>query len=247
MAVHPHAILPSIRLSLSLIGLNIWFFFFVCLLFPLSSELWHILFLQKYTDFSFLFIFVVLVSLKVILLLLIPSIVWATYPCFFFIVFQKKRKNIFLCLFVCALKVACLQTVQQCLCRWFLSLLFPPTLPAFLSFYLLPLKQITYRHRKSQVRLKSMLPSFTNNHSKCTKVSLPHQGSEEDIKEPVVVKHGSLCFYFHALVCLLCAQWRTAAYCVPLVCLCGLDSSASPTFFLYRALTYLLLSVASNI
>ena len=61
---------------------------------------------------------------------------------------KKKRWEgsfFFLCLsaFVCALKAACVRAVQWSLCGWLLSPLFPPPLPAFLPFYLLPLKQIT--------------------------------------------------------------------------------------------------------
>lgn len=59
-------------------------------------------------------------------------------------VLEKKRKG-FLCLraFVCALKQGCLYPLLQSLCGWLLSLLFPPPLPEFLSFYLPPVKQIT--------------------------------------------------------------------------------------------------------
>lgn len=59
---------------------------------------------------------------------------------------EKKRGEasfFFVSAFVCALKADCVHAVQWSLCGWLLSPLFPPPLPAFLPFYLLPLKQIT--------------------------------------------------------------------------------------------------------
>lgn len=40
-----------------------------------------------------------------------------------------------------------------------------------------------HKHWKSHARLKSVLQSFTNNHSRCAKVSLPWQGNESSSGE----------------------------------------------------------------
>ena len=62
---------------------------------------------------------------------------------------QEKKKGerdpffFYVSAFVCALKADYVHAVQWSLCGWLLSPLFPPPLPAFLPFYLLPLKQIT--------------------------------------------------------------------------------------------------------
>lgn len=70
------------------------------------------------------------------------------------------------------------------------------------------------RHRNSHMRLKSMLPSFTNNHSRSNNSESAIAGDwpppEEDIEKPLVVIHASFCFYLRAVARQRTVSWRVS-------------------------------------
>lgn len=115
---------------------------------------------------------------------------------------EKKKRFFYVPAFVCGLKVARL--------RWFSSSSWVNSFYPYFHLYYehfshsasLPSNKLP-RHRNSHMRLKSMLPSFTNNHSRSNNSESPIAGDwlppEEDIEKPLVVRHVSFCFYLRAV------------------------------------------------
>lgn len=139
------------------------------------------------------------VSLKVTLLLLIPCTVLQHI-----IYVSEKKRGFFLrlCTFVCALKQASLHTVQS-LSVW-AAFISPISISiTSISTILPPSFQPNYMDTENPMwgwnqcchHLQTITADAQRwvNHGRG--VSLP---PERDIEEPVVVIHGSFCFYLHA-------------------------------------------------